>query len=60
MWIVGTLSHLMVTCISKAKCFRTCIKFFRLIFLRQTHTLESLCADLFLSCTRICICILII
>jgi len=53
-----TLSHLMVTYeyMSKAKCIRTCIMCFRRIFLRQNHTLVSLCADSFLSC----ICILII
>ena len=49
----GTLSHLFVTYMSKVKRFRTCIMFYRPIFLRQNHTLESLCADLFLFC--ICI-----
>lgn len=48
----NTLSHLMVTCMSKVKRFGTCIRLFRPIFLRQNHTLESLCAALFLSCIR--------
>jgi uncharacterized membrane protein len=43
-----TLSHLMVTYMSKAKCFRTCIMIFWLIFLRQNYNLESWCADMFL------------
>jgi len=46
-----TLSHFMVTCMSKVKCFRTCIMFFpTYIFKAESHFGEHVCRFIFILC----------